>query len=153
MWFFNYVRYTKSLLRGNFQAVPQKCVRLVECPLYRDFLIRDFLTVRLVEMSALWCVRLIEIPLYMGLNLNRKSEINSHFAFVSITWVFEKVMFHFELRNTLKISCLLWSITCWNLHLHKVVNLSVGSLYLKWFKVHFLVQIFYGSSPYSTCHC
>ena len=39
--------------------------------------------------------------------LNSKSEIKSHFAFLSNTWVFRKVMSHFELRNTLKISCLL----------------------------------------------
>ena len=34
------------------------------------------------------------------MNLNRKSEIKSHFGFLSITWVFE--MFHFELRNIMK---------------------------------------------------
>ena len=70
----------------------------------------------------------------MTINLNRKSEIKSHFAFLSITRVLEKVMFHFELSNTMKISCLLRSITCWNLevedllHLNKVANLSVASL-------------------------
>ena len=76
LWFFNPVRYTKSLKRGNFQSVPQKCVSLMECPLYKCPLYKDFLirvwpgkhsvrrfTVRLIEVSALWCVRLIEIPL------------------------------------------------------------------------------------------
>ena len=38
------------------------------------------------------------------LNLNRKSDIKSHFSFLSITRVFEKVILHFELRNIMKIS-------------------------------------------------
>ena len=76
MRFFNPVRYTESQYRGNFQFVPHKSVRFMECPLYECPLYRDFVirvspvkrsvpkfTVRLMEMSALWCVRLIEIRL------------------------------------------------------------------------------------------
>ena len=40
-------------------------------------------------------------------NLNRKSEIKNYFAFLSITRVLEKVMFHIEFRNAMKTSCLL----------------------------------------------
>ena len=35
-------------------------------------------------------------------------------AFLSITRVFEKVTFHFEQRNIMKISCLLRSVKCRN---------------------------------------
>ena len=39
----------------------------------------------------------------IDINLNRKSEIKSRLSFLSITWVLEKVMFRFELRNILKM--------------------------------------------------
>ena len=41
------------------------------------------------------------------LNLNRKCDL-------SIVWVFKKVMFHLELRNIMKISCLLRFVKCGN---------------------------------------
>ena len=43
----------------------------------------------------------------ININLNRKSEIKNYFAFLSITRVLEKVIFHIELRNAIKTSCLL----------------------------------------------
>ena len=41
------------------------------------------------------------------INLNRKCDL-------SIVWVFKKVMFHLELRNIMKISCLLRFVKCGN---------------------------------------
>ena len=41
------------------------------------------------------------------INLNRKCDL-------SIVWVFKKVMFHLELRNIMKISCLLRFVKCCN---------------------------------------
>ena len=41
------------------------------------------------------------------INLNRKCDL-------SIVWVFKKVMFHLELRNIMKISCLLRFVKCVN---------------------------------------
>ena len=43
----------------------------------------------------------------IDLNFNTKFEIKSHFAFLPVTRVFEKVMLHFELRNIMKIACLI----------------------------------------------
>ena len=82
------------------------------------------------------------------INLNRKCDL-------SIVWVFKKVMFHLELRNIMKISCLLRFVKCGNLevawrfaivNLNKVAKLPVPSPYLKWIEVQFLVESFSGCS-------
>ena len=43
----------------------------------------------------------------IDLNSNTKFEIRSHFVFLPVTRVFEKVMLHFELRNIMKIAYLI----------------------------------------------